>query len=201
MKSSIVFAVLGLAVRVMSSFAQGSMKFNSYTSTSNSSEPAIYNVDGTTPLAAGWTADLAWTATAINDTAGNGALNAALTVASVVSPSVNVVATSFDPVHPGYFQGAKNFELNPYTTGTRIYFEVLAYETGYAYANSPIRGHSATFSTTLAVPPNIALTMPDFGSFHVSPVPEPTTLALAGLGLAGFVIYRGKKPEYNSETH
>jgi len=194
MKKSVVIAALGLAVGAVSSYGQGFLSFNSYTAGPSSTGVKIFNTDGTTPLAAGWTADLAWSTTPISDAAGSGALNASLAIAAAAAPSVQPVATPFDTAHPGYFQGSSNFALNPYTAGTTVYFEVLAYETGDTYANSPIRGHSASFSTTLTT--GLATpVLPLFGSFNVvSVVPEPTTLALAGLGgLASLIALRRKQ--------
>ncbi len=93
----------------------------------------------------------------------------------------------------GYFQGTVNFILNPYA-GQTVYFEVIAYQTGVGYDLSAIRGHSASFSTTLAT----GINSPGFVSFApftvAAVVPEPTTLALAGLGgLASLVMLRRKK--------
>ncbi|HEX4349393.1 MAG TPA: PEP-CTERM sorting domain-containing protein, partial [Verrucomicrobiae bacterium] len=66
-------------------------------------------------------------------------------------------------------------------------------QTGQTYGSSLIRGHSAEFSSTLAT----GLTTPPYGlfsSFTVAAVPEPATLALAGLGgLASLVMLRRKK--------
>ena len=100
MKKSVIIAALGLAVGAMSSFGQGSMAFNSYTAGSGSTGVKIFNTDGVTGLAAGWTADLAWSLTPISEGAGGLLpLNASLTVASATAPSLQGVATGFDTVH------------------------------------------------------------------------------------------------------
>jgi len=54
------------------------------------------------------------------------------------------------------------------------------------------RGNSAAFNHTLvtgATPP----TAPNMPTFAIAPVPEPSTFALAGLGLAGLLIFRRRK--------
>jgi len=74
-------------------------------------------------------------------------------------------------------------------------FVVVAYN-GPTYATSTIRGHSAAF--TLAANANPASPL-DIGTaaglttFSVVGVPEPSTFALAGLGLAGLLIFRRRK--------
>jgi len=196
MKKSVIIAALGLAAGALSSFGQGSMAFNSYLAGASSTGVKVYNTDGVTGLSTGWTADLAWSTSPISDASGNGSLNPLLTIAAVAAPSQTVVSTSFvnTPNGPGYFEGGSNFVLQPYTAGTTVYFEILAYETGDTYANSPIRGHSASFSTTLSTGTGLPPNMPLFGSFAVAPVPEPTTLALAGLGgLASLIALRRKQ--------
>jgi len=195
MKKSVIIAALGLTVGAMSSFGQGSLSFNSYLAGAGSTGVKIFNVDGITALGSGWTADLAWSLTPISESAGGSLpLNASLTVAASAAPSVGAVATPFDTgAKAGYFEGASNFALSPYTSGTTVYFEVLAYN-GSSYANSGIRGHSASFSSTLTLSPSLPPNMPLFSSFSVVAVPEPATLALAGLGgLASLVALRRKQ--------
>jgi hypothetical protein len=109
--------------------------------------------------------------------------------------SLYSVATPFltDGPELGYFVSAYNFVLNSYTPGTPVYFEVIAYQTAAgSYANSLWRGHSAPFSETLAtgttVPSDVSFT-----PFTVFVEPEPTTLALLGLGgLTSLVALRRK---------
>jgi hypothetical protein len=202
MKKSVIITALGFAAGVMTSFGQGSMTFNSYTAGPSSTGVKIYDFNGTTstPLAAGFTADLVWSLTPINESEGNGALAAGWVLSGSGAPSVQSMATPFDTAHPGYFQGANNFILNPYTPGTTVYFEVIAYQTFYgSYANAGLRGHSASFSTTLTTGTSLPPNMPLFQSFSIDIIPEPTTLALAGLGLVVFVAYRGKYLENTEE--
>jgi hypothetical protein len=71
---------------------------------------------------------------------------------------------------------------------------VVAYE-GANYADSQYRGASAPVQVafvTGATPPN-TIAVPTFSVAPVSVVPEPSTFALAGLGLASLVIFRRRK--------
>ena len=70
----------------------------------------------------------------------------------------------------------------------------VAYNGG-SYTAGTVRGHSAAWTVTAA---NINGTsfVPNFSGmsgFAVSAVPEPSTFALAGLGLAGLLIFRRRK--------
>jgi hypothetical protein len=149
-------------------------------------------------VGAGFSADLLYSLTPFSDTAGFGNLLGGLTASGAGAPSQSNVATPFGTSGAtlGYFQSGANFSLSPYTAGTTVYFEVIAFQTGLTYATSSERGHSASFSTTLAtgINPATDIGSAGFTSFTVSSVPEPTTLALAGLGgLASLVMMRRKK--------
>jgi hypothetical protein len=195
MKKTVIIAALGLTA-ALSSFGQGSMAFNSYTAGPNSTGVKIYNVGGLIALSTGWTADLVWSMSPISDTSGNGNLLAGWNSTSV-SPSFKDVSTSFQSGSlAGYFQSVNNFALSTYTAGTPVYFEILAYQTSAgSYANSLIRGHSSPFTVAgLTTGATAVPNMPLFQSFSVAAVPEPATLALAGLGgLASLVMLRRKK--------
>jgi PEP-CTERM motif len=197
MKKSVVIALLGLAVGAVSSFGQGTIVFNSYIANGSVGIPTLFSgVLGSGPVGAGYSADLLYSLTPIADVAGNGLLTPGWIFSGAGAPSVQSVVTTFGTSGPtlGYFQNlSANFGLIPYTAGTPVYFEVIAYQTASnSYAGSLNRGHSAQFSATLAT----GLTLPDtanFAPFTVSLVPEPTTLALAGLGGLGLLLFRRKQ--------
>jgi hypothetical protein len=196
MKKSVVIAALGLAVTAVSSFGQGSIIFNSYIANSSNGILTTFSPSlGGGAVGAGFSADLLYSLSPITDAAGFATLTAGWTASGAGNPSVFNVATPFGTSGStlGYFQAANNFILSPYTAGSTVYFEVIAYQTGLTYATSSERGHSASFSTTLATGIN-SPTEVSFSPFTVSSVPEPTTLALAGLGgLASLVMMRRKK--------
>ena len=186
MKKTFVIAVVGLAVGTASSFAQGSLSFNSYTA--NSSAGILISFAGAMsgPVGAGYTADLLWSLTPITESVGFGLPNPGWKLSGSGSPSVQSVATPFGttPTTQGYFQGT-DFDLNPYTAGTTVWFDVIFYQTiAGSYVNSTFRGHSASFSTTLATGVNSPTDLGAAGlvPFNVVVLPEPTTLALVGLG-------------------
>jgi hypothetical protein len=200
MKKSIIIAALGLAVEAVSSFGQGAIQFETYLGGSDSGGVPTFFAGtlGSGPVGAGYSADLLWSLTPITDAAGFGALTPGWNFSGSGSPSVNNVATPFltGPGSAGYFNSGFYFVLNPYTSGTPVYFEVIAYQTGLTYATSQNRGHSASFNTTLGA--NISLPSDSIDNylspFTVNAVPEPTTLALAGLGgLASLVAFRRKQ--------
>lgn len=196
MKKSVAIAILGLAVGAVSSFGQGSIQFNSYFANNNEGILTMFSgALGSGPVGAGYSADLLYSLSPIVDSAGNGSLTPGWSFSGAGAPSLVNVATPFGTSGAtlGYFQGP-TFAVLPYTVGTTVYFEVLAYQTASgSYSNSLAgRGHSAPFSATLTT----GLGLPDtanFAPFTVSQVPEPATLALAGLGGLGLLLFRRKQ--------
>jgi PEP-CTERM motif len=102
----------------------------------------------------------------------------------------------------GYFDGA-TVQIPGYTTGP-ITFEIVAFNgSSYTSADTTFRGRSGSFTEssiqTLGNPvtilgDNTIGGQPAFSVASVAPVPEPTTLALAGLGgLASLVALRRKQ--------
>jgi len=76
-------------------------------------------------------------------------------------------------------------------TGSPTVTLVLVAYNGATYETSTIRGHSAAFAMTAVSSPGFAQNTGAFAStFAVAQVPEPSTFALAGLGLAGLLIFR-----------
>jgi hypothetical protein len=202
MKKSLIFAIVGLAAGAVSSFAQGTINFNSYYADGvGSGLTQITFGAGTgglqgSAVGAGYTADVYYSLSAFSDTAGNGVLNGLLLASGSGSPSTYSLATSMGSiaVPAGYFSPANYFTLNPYSNQT-VYFEVVVYQTGQTYDTSTIRGHSDVFSSTLATGLNTA-PYATYGSFTVSQVtvvPEPSTLALAGLGGFGMLMALRRK--------
>jgi len=78
--------------------------------------------------------------------------------------------------------------------GTAITVMVVAYDGG-SYLGSADRGHSTAFGMTVSPntsgSPNAVGTF--MSSFSVLPVPEPTTLALGGLGGLALLLMRRRQ--------
>lgn len=192
MKKALVTSLLGLAAAVAVQ-AQGTVKFLNYGFTTLA--PVTYGPTGNGPLNAGvnntYTAGLyyqfgtvSW-AGGLDDPAAAGWT---LASASATFAAPNVGNT------PGFFDGG-NVVIPGYlpTTGP-ISFVVVAYN-GASYATSLYRGSSVGFTL-----PSIATGLTPAGElgagfqpFQVNLVPEPSSFALAGLGLAGLLIFRRRK--------
>jgi len=206
MKKSVILAVMGLSVGAISSFGQGSIVFNSYnadgvgsgftTTTFGANTSGYTGLVGSGTSAGVFDADVLYSLTPITDAAGNGALTAGWLTSGSGSPSVNSLVTAFGTGgNAGYFVPTHDFTLNPYTAGSTVYFEIIAFN-GSSYANATIRGHSASFSDSLAtgIVTPVNATWSSFTVAAVAPTPEPTTLALAGLGgLASLLALRRKQ--------
>jgi hypothetical protein len=196
MKRTIIATILGIAASaamVTSSQGQGFIFFQNYGSGPSGliSAPVTFNgaaVSG----GAGFNADLLFS---LN----NGSTFTDLGVAVPFFGSFNGDTANF----AGLFSDSTSPETIPgYTTGN-VEFIVEAFN-GSTFANSSVRGQSAVVTLNgLATPANglptgdmlsdnTAATTP-LAAFTVSAVPEPTTLALAGLaGLASLVAFRRK---------
>jgi len=203
MKKSLILAVLGVAVTAATSFGQGHVYFANYApaGTGGTSDPGVDALvtyassqvpAGKESLAvgSGFSAELFYSI-------GGGTPTTALT--SSIQP---FFATDGDTGNgAGYFVfGA--IDIPGYTSGV-ISFQVDVFNTVTigGYAPGAITGQSqvltaAGISTGLALGNSLGynLTSGTFAPFTVSAtVPEPSTLALAGLGLAALVAYRRKQ--------
>jgi hypothetical protein len=193
MKKTIIASVLGLAAcaAVNTSYGQGSLILGNYSyGAQNYSAPVTLG----------------------GSLIGNNFTSALLYSSTGLAGSFSLVPGSQEPFWsnsdvPGYqgLFGQFGVTLPSYTTGP-AYFEVVAYNgTAYNDPSSSIQGISGVVTyATLATSANLHaagdmfldntdITTP-LTPFTVSPVPEPTTLALAGLGgLASLVAFRRKQ--------
>jgi len=192
MKRSIFIAVLGMASATVA-FGQGKIIFSNYTSTS---APKVKFAANGLAVGAEVNAELAYYV-------GTSALDipaslAQMTLAPTTIDAFGLAGGDADgSAYAGWFTGS-TFQV-PNVTGANndfVSFEVLAFE-GSSFAGATISGHSSIFQSPTSGSAGAGapgMVPGSWQNFTVSAVPEPTTLALAGLGgLASLVALRRKK--------
>ncbi|MGH7990254.1 MAG: PEP-CTERM sorting domain-containing protein [Limisphaerales bacterium] len=200
MKKSIILGILGLAVGVASSYGQGAVFMDNYIS----SGPFLtFSSDlGGGLLTTGYTVGLYY-GPANTDISGSVladpsnvadplALDASFTLATGVNSTAPILGSGAFSGGSFLIQPAAGTVSVPQNSYTLM---VVAYN-GADYDDSSIRGHSTPFYVEDAATDTTFGA--DIGSsglqaFSVYTVPEPTTLALAGLGLASLLAIRRKK--------
>jgi len=214
MKKAIVLSILGITASGISAFGQGAINFGNYSSASY--EPVYYNPTASSAPAglAGKNANTPTTEVQLFYAIGNltgdstSAFLAAATagVTTFITTSYNgagsymgLPATSTGGVG-GYFSPVEQI-IAGWSSGP-VTFLAQAWETagpngGATYAASHLSGESALWmetdvvSTTGAPPPTPAFANNPAIELSLS-VPEPTTMALGGLGLAALMFFRRK---------
>jgi len=219
MKRALIAAILGVAGSVATTYGQGVILFNNYSSTPYN--PVVYNSNPAL-APAGLAGDN------VNDSGVElqlfyalgtfGSVNSFLTAAgsavgtTFIDTGLNQTA-GFGATGPGgYYDDATTIALagwNASTAATATFY-VEAFETtgiyagGGTYANSLLTGASGLWTETTAPtgsangiqpssnPPEPFASGPPETVMTVV-VPEPTTLALAGLGGAALLAFRRKK--------
>jgi hypothetical protein len=198
MKKSVLLGIMGLAAGAATTYGQGFIALDNYDSAVN---PLItYGAGSGGTVGAGvtggaWTVGLYFASSAVTGDAssGNGLVSGNLGLGS----GLGSTTPFFSGAQSGMFASGPAFQATAAAAGGTVTIEVIAYD-GSSYANSLNRGHSAAFT----MPGNVGTVFPAFTGDYMSafsvtpvgPVPEPTTLALAGLGaLASFVAYRRKQ--------
>jgi hypothetical protein len=212
MKKSVISGIIGLAaIAATSSYGQGYILLSNYSSQANqltygAGVPAngVSGALGSGPLSTAWTVGLYFVAgsQSLVDPAGTGTPIAPLALGTGTGSSIAIGAGNANG-NPGYYASIPFFNAGV-AAGSTITVEMIAYPTAAgSYAAAAYRGHSSPF-TIVTVPvtstsPNItgsATGVGSTGDITVLPaaVPEPTTLALAGLGgLASLVALRRKQ--------
>lgn len=215
MKKILVSAILGLAA-IASVQAQSSIRLYSY-GTSSDATPAgpthtgniVYGAGSQGPigtavqLAHGYTVGVYYalgdvTAAANSSIGGattQAGANAGSLAASGLTLATGIGATAilgtdgngiYDNV-PGY--------VIPGASGDQVVTLVLVAYNGASYETSALtgRGHSAAFTMTALSSPAFPLLTGNFAGGFAVTAPEPSTFALAGLGLASLLIFRRRK--------
>jgi PEP-CTERM motif len=195
MKKSIILSIAGLAAAALSSYGQGSMAFDTYDANNT---VGIITTYGNGPLAGTgldntFTALLLWTTSNPGDVATTaGTANSPLNPIWTVGQTATFASSG---ATAGYILG-NNLDISA-AVGQSIFCEIAAYN-GASYGAGTYAGHSASFAVTLAtgaIAPtaNQINAMAPFSVYQVSAIPEPTTMALGGLGLAALMLIRRKK--------
>jgi hypothetical protein len=195
MKKILVATIIGLAATA-SVMAQGRIFLWNY-DVDNSTGPQVFQLNGSTPIAAGpgYTVGIYFKLGAGNTFTDATGYADPTTAAWTLGTGAGSTAVFNGP---GYFLSGSEFGVpgTSATTSTTVSFIVVAYN-GADYATSTIRGHSAAFNQATAVNTDAANGvfggMQAFQMYNVAAVPEPSTFALAGLGLAGLLIFRRRK--------
>jgi hypothetical protein len=185
MKKSIFIAVLGLGF-VVASYGQGNINFQNYYS-STQTTGVSYGSGPSAGLFAGPEISAILLYGASTDTS----VSQMTPLASSSTPFGLGAATQPGAIGTGagWFSGGTF--LIPGAAGGTFTFAIEAIGTGYIGYSSIFTG--ATQATSTSPVPNIPAGL-EQSSFVVNPVPEPTTLALAGLGgLASLVAFRRKQ--------
>jgi hypothetical protein len=207
MKKSIVASLLGLAVAtaVTSAYGQGSINFDNYDSTpympvtyGSSLPAALAGQSGNGVADANFDVELLYALGA----------NQAIGTLTPLPASIEAIDPSKTALGQGGYFDSLTVQIAPYVSGP-VTFAVEAWYTGSTYAGlggatyalSGFKGESFTWNeTSLATGLSTAnlfagLPGPNGASLVAvtTAVPEPTTLALAGLGGAALLALRRKK--------
>jgi hypothetical protein len=206
MKKSIVAAVLGLGAMAVSSYGQGQITLDTYNSSS-----LVYVTQGGVGITGGFYVGLYYgpansningsVAADPSGTADPISLYSGFTLATGNGAVVNTwVGTQGQFANILSGGGLSSFLIQPTGTTQNSYsLMVVTYNNAAGYDQSTIRGHSAAFYMQSGNPitansGDVGLGgMPSFAAFNVAPVPEPGTLALAGLGGFGMLMALRRK--------
>jgi len=195
MKKAIVASILGVAAcaAVSTTYGQGNLIFANYSAAGGSAPASLSAGLGGLTCGPSFTAQLLYSSTGL---------------AGSFTPVPGATSTFFGTSNGDTADGAGFFApvaatVSSYASGT-AFFECEVYNTA-SPATATELGTSGVFSySTLATAANLHLASKPFtqdsadvavslGPITVNPVPEPTTLALAGLGGFGMLMALRRK--------
>lgn len=189
---------LGMAGLAAGAYAQATVAFDNIAipSSPNFINPPFVQINGTNaPNAAGsYTVALYWSS---NSVAGGPAI-------APGTAGLNLVA-QFTPAGPGLPSGkfnATSFTVNGLAGSSTGFFEVIGWNSSAANyaaalgANALI-GATPVFSAPTGTAGNTSTTPGELlgwtANLNITAVPEPTTIALGGLGVAALLLFRRRK--------
>jgi len=199
MKKSLLLGIVTLAAGAATSFGQGFIWLDNYDSTAHPLISYGTGSGGSGALGTGFTVGMyigAGTLSLPADPTGFGdpsILNPSLLLASGAgSTGASAGPLVFGTL--GQYASSADYQAG-LGAGATITVVLVAFN-GPNYDASLIRGHSAAFQMTTSVgtafPTYTGDASGPAGVFSVVPVPEPTTLALAGLGGLSLLLFRRK---------
>jgi hypothetical protein len=197
----LIFSVTVVAGFSMASFGQGVIYFDGSNNTSTSPSAAsngLVFINGVLDTASDINAELLYSSTAT----GTFSPVVTLLLSSLASPIGNnvgqTIAAAGDITSYGngsLIDTSGNAYFTPLGSGTTGYFEVqgwLGNEISLAAAQAAGQpaGSSGVFSEVLTSATGTANSVNNMPALNLTAVPEPSTLAMAGVGLASMLIFR-----------
>jgi len=192
MKKSILIGLLGVGTAVVS-YGQGQINFGNYyisTQTTGVTYANVVQAGAAATLGVGpeISATLLWgasTDTAISQLTAIGSSTIAFGLGVATVPGAFGTGA-------GWFDGG-TLLINGGTPGTFAFaIQASGSYNGYSCIGDSAIVTAATQANPLAIVPNLPNSIHE-GSFVINPVPEPTTIALAGLGGLALLMLRRKQ--------